>query len=90
MYVALKSLVQLKVHLLFINRNCVSDTTSFALFRWKLTAFDDRGCHSVPSLANNTKTFYTVGTLCQENYSNKCLKAALYSRIDDRCLLSKN
>lgn len=89
MCIALKSLVQLNVHL-FINRDCVCDTTSLTLFRRTFTVFSDHGCHSVPSLANNTKTFYTVGTLCQENCSNECLKAALHNTIDNQCLLPKN
>lgn len=65
MCIALKSLVQLNVHL-FINRDCVCDATSLTSFRRTFTVFSDQGCHSVPSLANNTKTFYTVGTLSGE------------------------
>lgn len=65
MCIALKSWVQLKVHL-FINRDCVCDATSLTLFRRTFPVFSDHGCHSVPSLANNTKTFYTVGTLSGE------------------------
>lgn len=50
-------------------------------------ASDDRGCRSILALANNTEAFYTLGTLCQENCSNKCLKAALCGMTDELMLI---